>query len=538
MTAPFRVLISDEMSSRAQEILSASDRVECDVRAGISAEELEGCISEYDGLLVRSRTKVTPAVLANATRLKVIGRAGIGVDNIDVAAASRQGVLVENAPTGNIVTTAEHAICLLLSLLRNIPKGTSSMKQNKWEKKKLQGTELFEKDFGIIGLGNIGRIVADRGQGLRMNVLGYDPFLDAETADELGIEKVELSELLARADFISIHTPLNDATRGLIGEEEFAAMKDGAFLVNAARGGIVDEAAAVRALESGKLAGAAFDVFEQEPAPENHPLVMHPNVVCTPHLGASTGEAQINVAVIVAEQMVAYAETGEVRNALNAEPLSGEKREALSPWTDLSGKLGALLGQLMRHADQTADAVGVEVIGDAATEGAKECADHALVGLLSETYSDVNEVNARLVAKEAGVEVGESKVESGRDLKSGVRLTVRCGDTEFSAMGTLYHVAGGVEARIVEINEFLVELSPKGTVLVVRNQDRPGVIGAVGSLLGEKGINVNNLHVAHDRNKGVALALWSIDSELDDAALGAISKLALIGQASLVQLGQ
>ena len=538
MTQPFRVLISDAMSSRAQEILGASDAVECDVRAGISAEELEACIADYDGLLVRSRTKVTPAVLACATRLKVIGRAGIGVDNIDVAAASRQGILVENAPTGNIVTTAEHAICLLLSLVRHIPKASASMKENTWEKKKLEGTELFQKTLGVIGLGNIGRLVAERGQGLRMNVIGYSPSLDDATAAKLGIERVDLADLLARADFITIHTPLNDATRGLIGDAEFAAMKDGVFLVNAARGGIVDEAATVRALNSGKLAGAAFDVFESEPVPENHELVMHPNVVCTPHIGASTGEAQINVAVMVAEQMVAYAETGEVRNALNAKPLSGEKREDLLPWTDLSGKLGSLLGQLMRHAGQTADAVGVEVIGDAATQGANECADSALVGLLSENHDDVNEVNARLVAKEAGVALSESKVDSGRDLKSGVRLTVRSGDTDYSAMGTLYHVEDGAIARIVEINGFLVELSPQGTVLVVRNQDRPGVIGAVGSLLGEKGINVNDLHVAHDRKRGVALALWSIDSELDDAALASITNLALIGQASLVQLGQ
>jgi len=526
------------MSSRAEEILSASSQVACDVRAGISAEELEACIGDYDGLLVRSRTKVTAAVLANASRLKVIGRAGIGVDNIDVQAASRRGVLVENAPTGNIVTTAEHAICLLLSLVRNIPKATASMKQGKWEKKQLEGTELFEKTFGVIGLGNIGRIVANRGQGLHMKVIAYDPFLTEEQASELGIEKVELAALCARADFISIHTPLNDATRGLIGETEFAAMKTGVFLVNAARGGIVDEAAAVAALNSGKLAGAAFDVFVEEPVAENHELVMHPNVVCTPHLGASTAEAQIKVAVIVAEQMVDYAESGEVRNALNAKPLSGEKREKLSAWTGLSSKLGSLIGQLIEHAGHKADVMGVEAIGDAATEGAKECTDQALVGLLSQSQGGaVNEVNARLVAKESGIEVIESQEESGRDLKSGIRITARCGDSEYSAMGTLYHAAGGVEARIVEINDFLVELSPKGNVLVVRNQDRPGVIGAVGSLLGEKGINVNNLHVAHDRNKGVALALWSIESDLEPDALAAIGKLSLIGQASLVRLG-
>jgi D-3-phosphoglycerate dehydrogenase len=317
MDTPFRVLIADKMSPRASEILNACDVIECDDRAGISAEELEGSIEQYHGLLVRSRTKVTSAVLSQAKNLKLIGRAGIGVDNIDVEAATQRDIIVENAPNGNAITTAEHAICLLLSLLRNIPRASSSMKQNKWEKKQLQGTEIFSKTFGVIGLGNIGKIVAELGAGLKMKVVAADPVVSEEQAKALGVELVSLDELLSRADFISLHTPLNDKTRGLLGESEFAKMKPGAFLVNASRGGIVDEAACLAALESGRLAGAAFDVFLEEPPKADDPLVMHEKVVCTPHLGASTAEAQVKVAEEVANQMVLFATKGEVRNALN-----------------------------------------------------------------------------------------------------------------------------------------------------------------------------------------------------------------------------
>lgn len=317
MSKPFRVLISDSMSPKAAEILGSCDAIECHEKAGMSADELIDSIGEYNGLLVRSRTKVTEAVLKNASQLKVIGRAGIGVDNIDVVAATERDIIVENAPNGNATTTAEHAICLLLSLLRNIPKATSSMKQNKWEKKKLQGTEMCGKTFGVIGLGNIGKIVAKLGGGLQMKVVASDPFISAEEAQALGVTLLPMDQLLARADFISLHTPLIEKTRGLISTKEFEKMKPGAFLINAARGGIVDEDACLAALESGSLAGAAFDVYVEEPAKQDHPLVMHENVVCTPHLGASTAEAQVKVAVEVAEQMVLFAEKGEVRNAVN-----------------------------------------------------------------------------------------------------------------------------------------------------------------------------------------------------------------------------
>jgi len=325
----FRILISDAMSSRAKEVLSSSSAIDVDEQAGMTASDLVSSIGQYQGLLVRSRTKVTSDVIEKAEQLKIIGRAGIGVDNIDLGAASRRGIIVENAPSGNAITTAEHAICLLLSLVRNIPKATASMKANKWEKKKLAGAELFGKNFGVVGLGNIGRIVADRGRGLKMKVLGFDPFISAEVAASLGVELVSLDDLLERADFITIHTPLTTETRGLISDDQFAKMKKGVFLVNAARGGIVDEKAAVAALENGTLAGAAFDVFAEEPPPADHPLVAHANVVSTPHLGASTDEAMEKVAVEVAEQMVAFAERGEIINSVNVASLSAELRERL-----------------------------------------------------------------------------------------------------------------------------------------------------------------------------------------------------------------
>ncbi|HKE19154.1 MAG TPA: phosphoglycerate dehydrogenase, partial [Kofleriaceae bacterium] len=346
MSDKFRVLISDEMSPRAAEILAASPAVEVDVRFGLTAGDLLAAIAGFDGLLVRSRSKATAAVIEAGVRLKIIGRAGIGVDNIDVAAASRRGIIVENAPSGNAVTTAEHALCLLLSLARHIPQATASMKAGKWEKNKFSGTEIMGKTLGVVGLGNIGRIAADRARGLQMKVLAYDPFIGREAAARLGVELVDLDDLLSRADFITIHTPLTAETKGLIGAAALARMKRGALVVNAARGGLVDEEALVAALDSGHIAGAALDVFVEEPPPAGSKLVAHPRVICTPHLGASTEEAQEKVAIEVAEQIVAFAERGEVRNAVNAAALAPEVRDQLAPWLDLCQKLGSLVGQL------------------------------------------------------------------------------------------------------------------------------------------------------------------------------------------------
>jgi D-3-phosphoglycerate dehydrogenase len=539
MSSKFRVLISDEMSTRAGEILAESPAVEVDVRFGLAAGDLLAVIRDYDGLLVRSRTKVTADVIEAGKRLKIVGRAGIGVDNIDVAAASRRGIIVENAPSGNAVTTAEHALCLLLSLARHIPQATASMKGGKWEKNKLSGTEIMGKNLGVIGLGNIGRIVADRARGLKMKVIGYDPFIGREAAAKLGVELAELDDLLARADFITIHTPLTAETKGLIGADALARMKKGALLVNAARGGIVDESALYASLESGHLGGAALDVFVEEPAPAGSPLVAHPRLVCTPHLGASTDEAQEKVAIEVAEQMVAFAERGEVKNAINTQALTPELRDQLGPWLDLCEKLGALVGQLAEpregRGEAFIDQLSVEVIGDPAEHGASACASATLVGLLR-TFLDVpvNQVNASIIAADRAIELTEIRRQRDRDLVSGAVVTATCGDRVRSVKGTLYHVGAERQARVVQIDDFPVEVPLTGPILVVQNEDRPGVIGAVGSELGRRGINVSSLHVGQDRERKVALALWCVDAPLDHEVVAAIRSLPLISSAQVV----
>lgn len=541
MAEPFRVLISDEMSPRAAELLAASSAVEVDVRFGLTAGDLAASIGNYDGLLVRSRTKVTAEVIEAGNRLKIIGRAGIGVDNIDVAAASRRGIIVENAPSGNAVTTAEHALCLLMSLARHIPQATASMKEGKWEKKLFSGTEIMGKNLGVIGLGNIGRIVADRARGLKMKVLAFDPFIGAEAAGRLGVELCTIDDLIERADFISIHTPLTNETRGLIGAEQFAKMKPEMLLVNAARGGIVDEDALLAALDKGQIAGAALDVFTEEPVPAGSKLIAHPKLICTPHLGASTGEAQEKVAIEVAEQLVAFAETGEVRNSINTATMAPEVRKQISPWLDLCQRLGALVAQIAvpREGKNEAfiDKLSIEVTGEPAENGASACASATLAGMLG-TYLDtpVNEVNAALIAEDRGIEVSEIRKQKDRDLTSAVTVIATCGERIRKVKGTLYHVGDSMQARVVQIDEYPVEVAPSGTILVVENQDRPGVIGSVGSALGQRGINVNSLHVGQDTEKGVALALWSVDSSLDDDLMAAIRTMPLIGSALVVKL--
>jgi D-3-phosphoglycerate dehydrogenase len=395
------------------------------------------------------------------------------------------------------------------------------------------------KTFGIIGLGNIGRIVADRARGLKMKVIGNDPFIGREAAARLGVELTPFEELITRSDFISVHTPLTNETRGLLGAEAFGKMKAGVLIVNAARGGIVDEAALLAALDNGKVAGAALDVFDEEPPPADFKLIMHPNVICTPHLGASTEEAQEKVAVEVAEQLRAFFENDEVRNAVNMAALSGELRSQLSPWLNLSSKIGALVGQLARSGESSSfiDSLSVEVIGEAAEMGATACTSAALVGLLR-TFLDVqvNEVNASLIAADRGIGVSEVKRHSDRDHTSAIAVTARSGGVTRFVKGTLYHVGERVESRIVQIDDFLVEAIPSGRLLVVLNKDRPGLIGAVGTLLGKRNINVNTLHVGLNRQLGVALALWNVDQEIDAGILGELRALEFIESAMVVTL--
>ena len=537
MAQPFRVLISDKMSPRAAEVLAASSAVAVDYKPGMSADELLAAIGDYDGLIVRSASKVTPAVLEAAPKLRIIGRAGIGVDNIDVTEASRRGVIVENTPSGNAVTTAEHALCLLLSLARHIPQATASMRGGKWEKSKFSGAELLGKTIGIVGLGNIGRIVADRARGLKMRVVGHDPYLGKEAAARLGIELVDFETLCKTADFITVHAPLTDSTRNLIGAKAFGLMKKGVLLVNAARGGIVDETALQAALESGQVGGAALDVFETEPPPADLPLLQNPKVICTPHLGASTDEAQEKVAIEVAEQFVAFAERGEIRNAVNMAPMPPELREEMAPWLELCAQMGKLLGQLASKGAGAGfvDELTVEVIGEVGARGAGPCANAALVGLLGAfLHTPVNEVNGPIVASERGLKLKELKTHKGEDFSSAVALTARIGGETRYVKGTLYHIGGKVAPRVVQIDGFLVETRPQGRLVIVKNQDRPGVIGAVGTLLGQRGINVNSLHVGLDGD--VAIAAWNVDAPVDATLVEEINALPQVQSALVVEL--
>jgi D-3-phosphoglycerate dehydrogenase len=529
----YRVLIADELSTRAVEILSRHPEVSVEVKTGLKGAALIEALQGVHGLAVRSATKVTAEVLDGARELKIVGRAGIGVDNIDVPAASRRGVIVMNTPSGNAVTTAEHALFLLCSLARHIPQATASMKGGKWDKKKFQGTELFDKTLGVVGLGNIGRIVADRALGLKMKVVGYDPFLTAEAAERIGVELVALDELWKRADMISIHTPLTADTRGLVGAQAFAKMKDGVLLVNAARGGIVDEAALLAALDSGKVGGAALDVFVEEPPPAGHPLVAHERVICTPHLGASTEEAQEKVAVEVAEQLVAYLVRGEVKNAVNVPAVAAEHQARLTPYLDLASKLGALLGQLTSGLA----AVDVEMVGEVAELGAKLIPGEALAGLLRQHLDvPVNAVNARLLAADRGLRVSETVRSRGATFTSSITLRGSGAQGESLVKGVVFSTDAGLEPRVVRIDRFDLEVVPEGRVVILRNEDRPGVIGAVGTLLGGRGINVSRMQVGLDKTRAQALQLWSVDAAVDAATLEAIRRVAGVVSAQVVTL--
>src|SRR5215470_2939231 len=406
---PFKILVVDDLARRGLDILRSSPRIALDVKVGLPPAELAAAIGGYQGLVVRSATKVTAQLLEAASAMKIVGRAGIGVDNIDVRAASRRGVIVENTPGGNATTAAEHALCLLLSMARYIPQATASMKGGRWDKKKFQGVEITDKTLGLVGLGNIGRIVCDRARGLKMNVVAYDPFIGKEAAERLGAELVTLDELFARADFITIHTPLTPETRNLVDADALAKMKAGVYLVNAARGGIVDEDALLAALDQGKVAGAALDVFVKEPPEPGARLVGHERVVCTPHLGASTEEAQEKVAVEVAEQIVAFVTGGEVKNAVNLAAVRAELLPRVSPWLELGGKLGSLLAQILPRGVGI-DEVEIEVAGEIGELAGGPIARSALAGLLR-SFCDVpvNEVNASLIADERGLRVVEVK---------------------------------------------------------------------------------------------------------------------------------
>ncbi|NBB71028.1 MAG: phosphoglycerate dehydrogenase [Alphaproteobacteria bacterium] len=505
MTQP-RVLIADKLSPRAADIF-AERGIEAVVQTGLAPDQLAEIIGEFDGLAVRSATKVTAATLEHAPRLKVVGRAGIGVDNIDVPAATAKGVVVMNTPFGNSVTTAEHAVAMMLSLARQIPAADRSTRAGKWEKSRFMGVEVTGKVLGIIGTGNIGSIVASRALGLRMRVIAYDPFLSPERAEDLGIEKVDLDQLMARSDFVTVHTPLNDHTRNLIDAEALAGAKPGLRIINCARGGIVDEAALADALASGKVAGAALDVFVEEPARE-HPLFDFEEVVVTPHVGASTGEAQENVALQVAEQMADYLTTGAVVNALNMASVSAEEAPRLRPYMQLCTQLGSFAGQLTRTGLTGAH---ITFGGDAAELNTRPLVASILEALLRPMTDSVNMVNAPLVARERDIDVQVTTRERVDGYTTLVTLAVDTENGTRTVSGTL--VQDGA-ARIVGIRGIRMDAELGPRMLFVRNNDAPGLIGKLGTILGDARLNIANFHLGREKAGGEAIALLEVDQEV------------------------
>ena len=518
-----KVLISDKLSPAAVAIFR--DRgVEADVKTGLSKDELLRIIGDYDGLAIRSGTKVTADVIKAAKRLKVVGRAGIGVDNVDIPAATAAGIIVMNTPFGNSITTAEHAIALMMALARDIPAANASTHAGKWEKNRFMGVEVTGKVFGLIGCGNIGSIVAERAKGLKMRVLAYDPYLSPERAADLGVEKTELNDLLARADFISLHTPLTSETRNLISAQAIARMKKGARLINCARGGLVDEAAVKAALESGQLAGAAFDVFEEEPATKN-PLFGNEKVVSTPHLGASTSEAQENVALQVAEQISDYLLTGAVTNALNMPSISGDEAQRVRPWIALAEQLGAFAGQL---TETSISAVELVYEGTAATLNTRALTQAAIHGLLKPKLSEVNMVNAPIVAKERGIRISEVRRDQEGAYEGYIKLSVTMDQQVRSVAGTVF---SNNRPRLIQIKGIDLDAEFAPHMLYITNEDKPGFIGKLGTLLGNAGVNIANFNLGRAAPGADAICVVQLDERIPDSVLNEIRTLPWVKQA-------
>jgi D-3-phosphoglycerate dehydrogenase len=507
MTMP-KVLIADELSARALEVFR-SRGVDVDVHLGLKKPDLIRIIGDYDGLAVRSATKADKDVIAAATRLKVIGRAGIGVDNIDIPSATARGIVVMNTPFGNSITTAEHAIALLFAAARQIAAADASTQAGKWEKTRFMGVELYAKTLGLIGCGNIGALVAERALALKMKVIAYDPFLSPERAVKLGVEKVELNELLSRADAISLHTPLTAKTQNILSAEAIAGAKRGVIIVNAARGGLVDEAALRAALDSGQVAAAGFDVFVTEPAKQS-PLFGAPNFVATPHLGASTNEAQENVALQVAEQMSDYLQTGAVANALNMPSISAEEASRLKPFIDLIDKLGSFAGQI---ADDGLEAIEIEYEGEVSRLNTQPLTAIALASLLRPLMPDVNMVSAPVVLKERGTPLTESRRDTSPIYGSLIRIKVLTG----GRWRTLAGVVNAGAAKIVEVKGMALEADFHPVMLLINNLDKPGFIGALGTMLGEENINIATFHLGRHAAGEDAIAVVGVDQVVPEA---------------------
>ncbi|MDH3330048.1 MAG: phosphoglycerate dehydrogenase [Desulfobulbaceae bacterium] len=528
-----KVLISDNLAPVGEKILRDSG-LEVDVKTGLPPEELKAIISEYDGLVIRSATKVRKDIIEAATNLKVVGRAGIGLDNVDIPAASQKGIVVMNAPDGNATTAAEHSIAMMVSLARNIPQATSSMKAGKWEKKSFMGRELTGKTLGIVGIGRIGSIVASRAQGLRMKVIAYDPHMPAELVEKIGVELVGLEELAKRSDFITVHTPLTKETNHLLSTDFFANMKKDAMFVDCARGGVVDENALYKAVKEGQIAGAALDVFEKEPTSlETTPLLGLSNFICTPHLGASTSEAQENVASAIAEQVSDYLLKGVVRNAVNVPSVSDDVLASVGPYITLGEMLGSLHMQVARGG---VEEVNLEFTGDLASLDINPVTVAFLKGLFTPILQDaVNFVNAPLIAKERGIRVVESKSEQASDFTNLLKITVKTTEGENMLAGTVF---GKKEPRLVRLNSFRLEALPSGPMLLVYNKDIPGVIGALGTTIGADNVNINLMTVGREEESKQNVILLNTDRLISKDMLSKVRALPHIEDAMVLELPQ
>ena len=525
-----KILVADDVSESGLEPLRAAGfAVVKKIRLGF--EELADALADCDGLVVRSETKVTAALMERAPRLRAVGRAGVGVDNIDVPTATARGVVVMNAPDGNTMTTAEHTLALLLALARRVPQGHASLRAGRWERKRFVGVELRGKTLGVVGLGRIGRVVASRARAFEMKVVAFDPFTAPEQAHEMGVALLPLEEVCARADFLTVHTPLTPETRGLVGAKELARMKPDSYVINCARGGLVDEHALVDALREGRVAGAALDVFEQEPPPADHPLLALEQVVVTPHLGASTHEAQEGVALTVAEQMRDYFLTGALRGAVNVPALGAQELNLLRPYLALAERLGRFQAQLI---DEAVREVRIEYAGEVAEVDASPVTRAFLAGLLRNVSARANLVNALHIAGERGIVVKDSynRAAAGEPAPALVTRVVTAGG-EHVISGALFGPRG--HGRITEIDGFRIEAVPAGHMLLTRSSDVPGVIGRIGTCLGDHGINISHFHLGR-RQRGEAIAVIEIDTPLDDAALAELRAFPEVLSARQIEL--
>lgn len=526
-----KVLISDNLAPIGAKILTDAG-IEVDTNTGLSPEELAKIISAYDGLVIRSATKVTEEIIAAADNLKVVGRAGIGLDNVNIPAASKKGIIVMNAPDGNATTAAEHAIAMMMSLTRNIPQATASMKDGKWEKKKFSGREVTGKTLGIVGIGRIGAIVSDRAKGLRMKVIAFDPHMPKDIVDKLGVELVSLDELCKRSDYISVHVPFLKETAKLISTEKFKLMKPTTYFIDCARGGVVDEVALYEALKNKTIAGAALDVFDVEPTTkENTPLLSLDNFICTPHLGASTAEAQENVAIAIAEQMADYLNTGSITNAVNVPSVSAEVMKQVGPYLTLMDRLGAFHMQIAKGGIEE---ININYVGELAAVNVTPITVSFLKGLFTPILKEaVNFINAPMIAKDRGIKVTESKSNDSDDFTNLIKVTVKTTEGENVLVGTVF---GKSEPRMVRLNTFRLEALPAGPLLYVHNADVPGVIGALGTAIGKFGVNIRNMTVGAEAERGQNVILLNTDRLLSSEELEVVRRLDNVSQAMALDM--